>query len=395
MTTVGKFRESARSPGSPNAERGGYWRAEPLGREHSFALNAAPRSRFEPDHLSSSPEQAIWVHAHHLSAAPKKVFARLCKNNPYIGFFHYAPSAGNRSRSTYFEQDIVSVEVIHRQHAVRSNPMIGNLHYGHDLYGERFEDFQRILAQLKAKDVERQVQAVLDRHPRPFGGGDLSPGSASAIMSRRSRGRSRSITESDVANNGKRAVRSSSAGKAAIMRVAAAEEAALAASAAAAVSAAAAATTPSESDDGAWEVGGSDEDDDEGINWHRTTSNAAMEALEGDRGRGLSDAIREEVQRSFDVGGQGAAAAAVEEEEEAAGGGARRELRGGGQEEAEREGLRYCGVREWRQSGEAGGEGEKKRHVHQALQVRRGYRRLQVLPQVRFPGRLCSAQTLW
>ncbi|CAM9892563.1 unnamed protein product [Ectocarpus sp. 12 AP-2014] len=171
MTTVGKFRESARSPGSPNAERGGYWRAEPLGREHSFALNAAPRSRFEPDHLSSSPEQAIWVHAHHLSAAPKKVFARLCKNNPYIGFFHYAPSAGNRSRSTYFEQDIVSMEVIHRQHAVRSNPMIGNLHYGHDLYGERFEDFQRILAQLKAKDVERQVRAVLDRHPRPFGGG--------------------------------------------------------------------------------------------------------------------------------------------------------------------------------------------------------------------------------
>ncbi|CAN0115547.1 unnamed protein product [Ectocarpus sp. 6 AP-2014] len=336
MTTVGKFRESARSPGSPNAERGGYWRAEPLGQEHSFALNAAPRSRFEPDHLSSSPEQANWVHAHHLSAAPKKVFARLCKNNPYIGFFHYAPSAGNRSRSTYFEQDIVSMEVIHGQHAVRSNPMIGNLHYGHDLYGERFEDFQRILAQLKAKDVERQVQAVLDRHPRPFGGGDLSPGNASAIMSRRSRGRSRSITESDVANNGKRAVRSSSAGKAAIMRVAAAEEAAVAAAAAAAVSAAAAATTPSASDDGAWEVGGSDEDDDEGINWHRTTSNAAMEALEGDRGRGLSDAIREEVQRSFDVGGQGAAAAAAEEEEEER----RGEERDGSFEEEDRRRLR-------------------------------------------------------
>lgn len=25
------------------------------------------------------------------SITPKKVFARLCKNNPYIGFFHYAP----------------------------------------------------------------------------------------------------------------------------------------------------------------------------------------------------------------------------------------------------------------------------------------------------------------
>lgn len=45
-----------------------------------------------------------------------------------------------------------------------------NLSSGHDLYGERFEDFQRILAQLKAKDIEREVQAVLDRHPRPFGG---------------------------------------------------------------------------------------------------------------------------------------------------------------------------------------------------------------------------------
>lgn len=39
-------------------------------------------------------------------------------------------SAGNRSRSTYFEHDIISTEVIQRQHAVRSNPMIGNLHYG-------------------------------------------------------------------------------------------------------------------------------------------------------------------------------------------------------------------------------------------------------------------------
>lgn len=88
MTTIGKFRESPRSAESSNAE-GGYWKAEPLGREHSLALNAAPRSRFELDHLSSSPE-AVWVHPP-LSAPPKKVFARLCKNNPYIGFFHYAP----------------------------------------------------------------------------------------------------------------------------------------------------------------------------------------------------------------------------------------------------------------------------------------------------------------
>lgn len=41
---------------------------------------------------------------------------------------------------------------------------------GHDLYGRRFQDFQRILAQLRAKDMEREVQAIFDRHPRPFGG---------------------------------------------------------------------------------------------------------------------------------------------------------------------------------------------------------------------------------
>lgn len=45
---------------------------------------------------------------------------------------------------------------------------------GHDLYGQQFEDFQRILAQLRAKDVEREEQAILNRHLNghiwPFGG---------------------------------------------------------------------------------------------------------------------------------------------------------------------------------------------------------------------------------
>eukprot|EP00903_Cladosiphon_okamuranus_P019695 g18098.t1 len=220
--------------------------------------------------------------------APCKVYARLCKNNPYIGFFHYSPSAGNRSRSTYFEHDIISTEVIQRQHAVRINPMIGNLHYGYDLYGERFEDFQRILAQLKARDIEREVQAVLDRHPRPFGG-DLSPGRATTVMSsgRRSRGRSRSITDSDAPNGPKKVVRSSSAGKAAILRVAKKEEAAAKEKKALAAAAAEVAAA---------------EDDEEHIKWQRSASNAAMEALDGERGRGLSDAIREEVQRSIGTG---------------------------------------------------------------------------------------------
>ena len=107
---------------------------------------------------------------------------------------------------------------------------------------------------------------------------------------RRSRGRSRSITDSDAPNGAKKAVRSSSAGKAAILRVAKKEQekeeaASLAAAAKAAAEALAAA-----------------EDDDEQMTWHRSASNAAMEALDGERGRGLSDAIREEVQRSIGGG---------------------------------------------------------------------------------------------
>lgn len=51
--------------------------------------------------------------------------------------------------------------------------------------------------------------------------------------------------------------------------------------------------------------GGVDEFDDGTENWHRSASNAAMEALDGERGRGLSDAIRENVAASFDLGGGG------------------------------------------------------------------------------------------
>lgn len=48
---------------------------------------------------------------------------------------------------------------------------------GYDLYGERYNNFLRILAQLKAKDVEREVEAILERQSRPFGGTMCSLGS--------------------------------------------------------------------------------------------------------------------------------------------------------------------------------------------------------------------------
>jgi hypothetical protein len=79
------------------------------------------------------------------SAAPAEpprrlthVYARLPPKGPYYGTFHYAPSAGNRSSQTFFRQDIRSLEVLQKQHDIRTNPVIGIFHYGDDVYGERF-----------------------------------------------------------------------------------------------------------------------------------------------------------------------------------------------------------------------------------------------------------------
>ncbi|CAN0265190.1 unnamed protein product, partial [Discosporangium mesarthrocarpum] len=109
---------------------------------------------------------------------PKKVYARLCKTSPYIGTFHYAPSAGNRSRQIYFEKDIVSLEIVRRQHDVRSNPMIGNFHYGDDLYGKRFQDFQRTLTSIRAREAARQQEQLLRERSRSLANGErcMPPG---------------------------------------------------------------------------------------------------------------------------------------------------------------------------------------------------------------------------
>jgi hypothetical protein len=66
------------------------------------------------------------------------VYARLPPKGPYYGTFHYAPSAGNRSSQTFFKKDIRSLEVLQKQHDIRTNPVIGIFHYGDDVYGERF-----------------------------------------------------------------------------------------------------------------------------------------------------------------------------------------------------------------------------------------------------------------
>lgn len=62
------------------------------GTEQVVALKSAPESHWmvrslSPGGSSSGGE----IGGEGPTAAPKKVFAHLCKNNPYIGFFHYSP----------------------------------------------------------------------------------------------------------------------------------------------------------------------------------------------------------------------------------------------------------------------------------------------------------------
>ncbi|CAM9300933.1 unnamed protein product [Pylaiella littoralis] len=56
-----------------------------------------------------------------------RVFARLPASCPYVGSFHYAPSAGNRAYS-FFEDQIVPHNEALRLHKIKTNPMTGNFH---------------------------------------------------------------------------------------------------------------------------------------------------------------------------------------------------------------------------------------------------------------------------
>jgi len=63
-----------------------------------------------------------------------KVYARLPAHCPYVGTFHYAPSAKNRSRNTFFEHLIIPEEFIERLHLWKADPMIGAIVRGSAYY---------------------------------------------------------------------------------------------------------------------------------------------------------------------------------------------------------------------------------------------------------------------
>jgi serine/threonine protein kinase len=56
-----------------------------------------------------------------------QVHARLPGNCPYVGTFHYAPSAGNKSYS-FFESSITSSKEMDRLHRIKVHPLTGTFH---------------------------------------------------------------------------------------------------------------------------------------------------------------------------------------------------------------------------------------------------------------------------
>ncbi|KAG5188569.1 hypothetical protein JKP88DRAFT_347858 [Tribonema minus] len=93
-----------------------------------------------------------------------KVYGTLPANSSYVGTFHYAPSAGNRARQTYFEKAIRSMDQINKQHAILTNPHIGIFHYGDYVYGERFAELQLSLRQFhdRRSDMRRRQSTIYD-----------------------------------------------------------------------------------------------------------------------------------------------------------------------------------------------------------------------------------------
>eukprot|EP00638_Chattonella_subsalsa_P003286 CAMPEP_0117759262 /NCGR_PEP_ID=MMETSP0947-20121206/15910_1 /TAXON_ID=44440 /ORGANISM="Chattonella subsalsa, Strain CCMP2191" /LENGTH=833 /DNA_ID=CAMNT_0005579689 /DNA_START=50 /DNA_END=2548 /DNA_ORIENTATION=+ len=63
-----------------------------------------------------------------------KVYARLPPHCPYIGTFHYAPSAKNRSRQNFFKHLIIPEEDIERLHVWKTDAMIGAIVRGSAYY---------------------------------------------------------------------------------------------------------------------------------------------------------------------------------------------------------------------------------------------------------------------
>ena len=62
-------------------------------------------------------------------ARPRKIYGRLPKFSPFLGNFQHAPSAGNRSRASFFEKLLMTEEEHERRRRIKTNPFTGTFHF--------------------------------------------------------------------------------------------------------------------------------------------------------------------------------------------------------------------------------------------------------------------------
>ncbi|CAM9711819.1 unnamed protein product, partial [Discosporangium mesarthrocarpum] len=127
------------------------------------------------------------------------VYARLPPSCPYVGNFHYAPSAGNRAYS-FFEGQIVSERETERLHKIRTNPLTGNFHSRPGHYS-KLHGLHNFRKQPEPVSMERIIQQI----KTSFKGLGYTTGLGSALPRGSSfQSRKRSSLSGNVSRDGSR-----------------------------------------------------------------------------------------------------------------------------------------------------------------------------------------------
>lgn len=84
----------------------------------------------------------------------RRLYGRLPKFSPFLGTFQHAPSAGNRSRASFFENLLLTEEEHERRKRIKTNPYTGTFHFLPGRYSSL-----------------HGLQRFRDRHQQEAGGG--------------------------------------------------------------------------------------------------------------------------------------------------------------------------------------------------------------------------------
>lgn len=94
----------------------------------------------------------------------RPVFARLPAYNPFVGFYHHAPSAGNRG-AVYFSNEIVDMDEITQRKKFRHNPLTGTFHVLPGYY-DPLHGLEQFRTEKDAMDSLYPVDIVSPKHEK-------------------------------------------------------------------------------------------------------------------------------------------------------------------------------------------------------------------------------------